>query len=670
MNKFESYSGCLTWFMALLLSALVAGCGSGGGGGGGGTNPTTTVSGIAASGAPVIGGTVQMVCAGSTPGTAVTTGPDGGFTVTAPLNAPCVIRVSGGTGAIGGPLFSVVASSSQTRANVNQLTHMLAFLLAGGDPDTGLFQSPNSISSKITPTAVATHKATITASVIANLGAAAGIPTSFDFLEGIFTANHTGFDLVLDKIGFTAVGNTVSTVFNGAPLLAVDATTGVASTTSSAVISTTSLAGASTFGAPVTAKAITAYSLAGVTGTINETAKTLAVTMPTGTNVTALVATFTTTGAGAKLGAVAQTSGTTPNDFTNPVAYTVTAADGTTATYTVTVSVALSSAKATTAYSLAGVTGTINETAKTIAVTMPTGTNVTALVATFTTTGAGVKVGAVAQTSGTTPNNFTGPVAYTVTAADNTTATYTVTVTVTAALGPLPVTLGTAGNFVILTKTGITNVHTSAITGNIGASPITAAAMNNVFCPEITGKIFGVDAAYTGNGATTCFAGNPGVPAVVPPDANKTLVDNAVLDMGTAYADAAGRTSPNFTELGAGNISGLTLVPGLYKWGTGVLITGVGVTLSGGPNDVWIFQIAADLTVNNGAIVTLSGGAKPKNIFWQVSGQATLGTTADFKGIILSQTLISLNTGALVNGRLFAQTAVTLQQNAVTQSLP
>ena len=89
---------------------------------------------------------------------------------------------------------------------------------------------------------------------------------------------------------------------------------------------------------------------------------------------------------------------------------------------------ALSSAKAITAYSLAGVTGTIDETAKTIAVTMPFGTNVTALVATFTTTGAGVKVGAVAQTSGTTANDFTSPVAYTVTAADSTTATYTVTV--------------------------------------------------------------------------------------------------------------------------------------------------------------------------------------------------------------------------------------------------
>src|SRR6185369_16342806 len=175
-------------------------------------------------------------------------------------------------------------------------------------------------------------------------------------------------------------------------------------------------------------KAITAYSLAGVAGVVNETAKTIVVTMPFGTNLTALVATFSTTGAGLKVGSAVQTSGTTANNFTTPVAYTVTAGDSTTTTYSVTVTVALASAKAITAFSLAGVAGVVNETAKTIVVTMPSGTTVTALVATYTTTGAGVKVGAVAQTSGTTANNFTTPVAYTVTSGDGTTAAYTVTV--------------------------------------------------------------------------------------------------------------------------------------------------------------------------------------------------------------------------------------------------
>jgi hypothetical protein len=103
----------------------------------------------------------------------------------------------------------------------------------------------------------------------------------------------------------------------------------------------------------------------------------------------------------------------------------------------------------------------------------------------------------------------------------------------------------------------------------------------------------------------------------------------------------------------------------LYKWSTGVLITNAGVTLSGGPNDVWVFQIAQNLTVNNSAIITLAGGAQAKNVFWVVSGKATLGTTVNFKGIILSKTLISLNTNAKVTGKLLAQTAVTLIANSV-----
>ena len=213
-----------------------------------------------------------------------------------------------------------------------------------------------------------------------------------------------------------------------------------------------------------------------------------------------------------------------------------------------------------------------------------------------------------------------------------------------------PVNLGTADNFVILSKSGITNVPTSAITGNIGTSPITGASITGLDdCSEVTGTVYTVDAA------------GPACRVVAP-----VLLTAAVSDMETAYTNAAGRTLPDFTELGAGNIDGMTLAPGLYKWGTVVTIP-TGVTLSGGADAVWIFQIAGDLTVGNGAIVTLSGGAQAKNIFWQVAGQVTLGTTSDFKGIILCQTLIAMNTGAALNGRALAQTAVTLQSNAVTK---
>jgi hypothetical protein len=149
-----------------------------------------------------------------------------------------------------------------------------------------------------------------------------------------------------------------------------------------------------------------------------------------------------------------------------------------------------------------------------------------------------------------------------------------------------------------------------------------------------------------------------------------TIMTTAVGDMQTAYTDAAGRTTPApIVNLGAGNIGGLTLAPGLYKWSTGVVIP-TSVTLSGGVNDVWIFQIAKDLTVSSGVTVVLSGGAQAKNIFWQVAGEVTLGTTSAFQGIILCKTLIAMNTGATLNGRALAQTAVTLIANGIVSPGP
>jgi len=148
-----------------------------------------------------------------------------------------------------------------------------------------------------------------------------------------------------------------------------------------------------------------------------------------------------------------------------------------------------------------------------------------------------------------------------------------------------------------------------------------------------------------------------------------SVLTTAIGDMQTAYAEAAGRALPTFIELGAGDVSGMTLTPGLYKWGTGLLITNGGITISGGATDVWIFQISGDLTLQSGAIITLAGGALAKNIFWQVEGGTgvTLGTGAEFKGILLAQKAITLSTGVKVNGRLLSQTAVTLDANTITQ---
>jgi hypothetical protein len=215
--------------------------------------------------------------------------------------------------------------------------------------------------------------------------------------------------------------------------------------------------------------------------------------------------------------------------------------------------------------------------------------------------------------------------------------------------GQAPVSLGTAETFAILSKTGITDVYASSITGDVGTSPITGAALL-LTCGEVSGKVYTVNAA----GPLPCATTDP------------KLLTAAIGDMGLAYADAAGRSIPDFTELGAGEIGGLTLKPGLYKWGSGVSIS-TDVTLSGGPNDVWIFQVAGNLKQASATRMTLAGGAVAKNIFWQAGGGVAVGTTAHFEGVLLGKTLIAFKTGASANGRLMAQTAVTLQQNAITQ---
>lgn len=237
------------------------------------------------------------------------------------------------------------------------------------------------------------------------------------------------------------------------------------------------------------------------------------------------------------------------------------------------------------------------------------------------------------------------------------------------AAGPAPVVLGTAGNYAILAETLISATGTAgtAVTGHIAVSPAAATfiqgfslILDGAGTPPacfstttlVTGQVYAAD--YNTGGCPT--------------PANLTT---AIGDMMIAYTDAAGRTLPDQTELGAGNISGMTLTPGLYKWGTGVLIN-TDVTLNGGSNDVWIFQIAGDLTIANATSILLNGGALPKNIFWQVGGGTgvAIGTTAHFEGVILAAKAITLNTGASGNGRLLAQTAVTLDGNAVTQPAP
>lgn len=625
MKQFQSYSRVLPWFMALLLSAFVAACG---GGGGGGVAPDLTAKAINTYSLSGVSATINET------------------TKTIALVLPYGTNVSAlvATFSTTGASVQVGATTQISGTTANNFTNPVALLVTAADGSSATYTVAVTVAS-------VTDKGVLAFS----LGGVAG------------TVNEAGKSIALTVPAGTNVTALVATFTSSGASVKVGATTQVSGITAnnftSPVAYTVTAADGSTASYAVTvtvasgtAKAISAYSLAGVAGAINQTDKTIAVTLPADTSVTALVASFTSSGANTKVNGTTQISGATANNFTNPVDYLVTAADGSSATYRVTVAVAPNSAKDFTAYTLAGMAGTINQTTKTIAVPLPSGTNVTALRATFASTGAVVKVGSITQISGATANDFTLPVQYLVTAANGSSQAYTVTVTV-AGEGPAPVPLGSAGNFVILAKSGVSTTGATTVVGDIGVSPAAASYLTGFALSADASNTFSSSSLVTGKLYAADYA--PPTPA---------YLTTAVSDMEIAFTDAAGRTVPAaVTELGAGNISGMTLAPGLYKWGTGVLVTSVGVTLWGGANDVWIFQIAQDLTVSNSAIITLSGGAQAKNIFWQVSGQATLGTAADFKGIILSQTLISLKTGAKMTGRALAQTAVTLDATAMTK---
>ena len=124
-----------------------------------------------------------------------------------------------------------------------------------------------------------------------------------------------------------------------------------------------------------------------------------------------------------------------------------------------------------------------------------------------------------------------------------------------------PVNLGTAGNFVILAKTGISTTGVTSITGDIGISPAAATF--------ITGFGLIMDASGTFS-TSSLVTGKIYAADYTPP--TPTYMTTAVGDMETAYTDAAGRPLPDYTELYAGDVTGQTLTPGLYKWGTGVLV--------------------------------------------------------------------------------------------------
>jgi len=218
-----------------------------------------------------------------------------------------------------------------------------------------------------------------------------------------------------------------------------------------------------------------------------------------------------------------------------------------------------------------------------------------------------------------------------------------------------PVKLLTAGKFAILTKTGVTTTGVTSVKGDIGTSPIVSTALTG----------FGMIIDSSGEFSTSSFVTGE-LYAADYSDPTPTMLTTAVLDMQQAYINASDRSNPDFTEIGAGQINGYTLGQGLYKWGTDVGITS-SLTFNGDSDSVWILQIAGDVTIGSGAKIALSGGAKAENIFWQVGGATTFGTTSHVEGVFLGKTGIVFQTGSTLNGAVLAQTAVTLDAATIVK---
>lgn len=225
------------------------------------------------------------------------------------------------------------------------------------------------------------------------------------------------------------------------------------------------------------------------------------------------------------------------------------------------------------------------------------------------------------------------------------------------AIGCVP--LGTAANYAILAKTGVATNPSSAVTGNVGVSPTARVGLTGwSLISEPTDTYF-----------TSAQVAAPGKLYAADNVGGTTSVDltTAIANMETAYTDAASRTptSAATTNVGSGTLTDLTLAPGIYQWGSAVNIP-TNLTLNGSATDVWIFQIANTLTMAAAKSVILTGGALPRNIFWQVAEGVSIGANTHFEGIILGKTSITFGNLASINGRLLAQSAVVLDATTVT----
>ncbi|KAJ1485243.1 IBP-8 [Baffinella frigidus] len=226
-----------------------------------------------------------------------------------------------------------------------------------------------------------------------------------------------------------------------------------------------------------------------------------------------------------------------------------------------------------------------------------------------------------------------------------------------------PVLLGFAGDFVILAKTGISTVPASAITGNIGVSPIAATAMTGFNLIKHSSNTFSTSTQIKGQAYASDYT-----------SPTPSTMTTAISDMQTAYNDAAVRPLSDGAniDIKAGLISGTTFTAGVYNWGSNIMFSS-DIYLKGSSTDIFIFQTTGNVVVGSGAKVTLladvAGNGKPKasNIVWQVAGFVDAGTTSHLEGVFLVKTHAAFKTGSSLDGRILAQTACTLDAATITQ---
>jgi hypothetical protein len=216
--------------------------------------------------------------------------------------------------------------------------------------------------------------------------------------------------------------------------------------------------------------------------------------------------------------------------------------------------------------------------------------------------------------------------------------------------------LGTADQYAVLSKTAISTVPTSDITGDIAVSPAAATFMTGFAFTPVTGKASMASTQITGEATGANMGGSIA-----------STLTTAVSDMMTAYTDAAGRTNTNKARINlkGGEIGGETLTAGVYTFSTSVLLTG-DITFEGTSTDIFIIQIAGNLVQSANYNVILKDGPLAKNIFWQVAGTVTVGAGAHMEGVILGATTVTFITGSSLDGRILAQTAVALQMATIT----